>query len=127
MFDISVEAKEIAKNDNINIVSRIAFLRKYCELHNKEGVAGHAYEILSCLIHGTEIRRKSGNDKYEDMSPNEILEGKEFIFEFIPNFNYDSLIKNTYTEDGIKKLYNEEQNSYFKIQLLNAVKNTKSY
>lgn len=32
----SVEAKEIARNENINIVSRIAFLRKYCELHKEQ-------------------------------------------------------------------------------------------
>ncbi len=118
---ISVEAKEIARNENINIVSRITFLRKYCELLNKEDEAGYAYEILSCLIHGTKIRRKFGNNKYKDMPPNEITAGKEFIFEFIPNFNYDNLIENTYTEDGIKNLYNEEQNSYFKIQLFRAL------
>ncbi len=118
---ISVEAKEIARDVNINIVSRITFLRKYCELQNKEGAAGCAYEILSCLIHGTEIRRKVGNDAFATMPVNEITEGMEFIYKFIENFNYDDLATNIYTEAGIKKLYDEEQNSYFKIQLFRAL------
>ncbi|MCB5287962.1 MAG: AAA family ATPase [Candidatus Cloacimonetes bacterium] len=119
---ISVEAKEIARDENVNIVTRIAFLRKYCELKNKEGNAGYAYEILSSLIHGTTIRRKVGNNLYEDIPSSEIIEGNDFILEFIPNFEFEDLAENIYSEEGIKNLYKEEENAYFKIQLFRALR-----
>ena len=56
------------------------------------------------------------------MLPEEINEGLNKIKEFIPDFNYEELLENTYTIDHIKELYNSELNAYLKIQLFRALK-----
>ena len=116
------ECKEISADENVNIVSRIAFLRKLCELNECRDAWGNAYEILSCLVHARPIKRKIASDVYEDMLPEEINEGLNKIKEFIPDFNYEELLENTYTIDHIKELYNSELNAYLKIQLFRALK-----
>ena len=91
------ECKEISTDENVNVVSRIAFLRKLCELNECRDAWGNAYEILSCLVHARPIKRKIASDVYEDMLPEEINEGLNKIKEFIPDFNYEELLENTYT------------------------------
>ena len=43
------------------------------------------------------------------------------IKEFINNFDYEYLKNNVYTIDGIKGLYNSENNTYLKVQLFRAI------
>ena len=81
-----------------------------------------ASAFLSCLVHARPIKRKIASDVYEDMLPEEINEGLNKIKEFIPDFNYEELLENTYTIDHIKELYNSELNAYLKIQLFRALK-----
>lgn len=114
------EAQQIARNSYINIVSRIAFLRKYCELCSKTGELDVVYEVLSCLIHGQEIKRKVGNNTYVDIDQHEIDCAIACIKNFIPNFEYNLIKDTVYTEEGIKNLYNIETNAYLKIQLFRA-------
>lgn len=115
------ECEEIAKNTDINVVSRIAFLRKLCELNGCSGAWENVYQILSCLIHATDIRRKLGNDTFVDMDAEEIRIGIEKIQEYISDFNYDELKSNVYNVIGIKNLYTTETNAYLKVQLFRAV------
>lgn len=117
------ECKEISTDEDVNVVSRIAFLRKLCELNECRDAWEYAYEILSCLVHARPIKRKNANNVYEDMSTEEIEEGLNKIKEFIPDFVYDDLLENIYTVDHIKELYNLETNAYLKIQLFRALKN----
>lgn len=118
---VLTENKEIASNSNINIVSRIAALRKCCELNGCSVEWGYAYEILSCLIHGKEIKRKIANEQFEDMPQHEIESGIQLIKQYISDFTYDILKDYTYTQQGIKELYQQEHNSYFKLQLFRAM------
>lgn len=118
---VLTENKEIASTSDINIVSRIAALRKCCELNGCVGVWGYAYEILSCLIHGNEIKRKIANEQFEDMPPQEVESGIQLIKEYISDFVYETLKEHTYTQQGLKELYQQEQNSYFKLQLFRAM------
>lgn len=114
---ITTECSEIAKNTDINIVSRVAFLRKLSELNGRNGEWDLVYEILSCLIHASEIKRKVGNTTYIDIEPEDIALGISKIKEYIPDFDYDELKNNIYTKEGIKNLYGIETNAYLKIQL----------
>ena len=114
---ITTECSEIARNSDINIVSRVAFLRKLSELNGKNEDWDLVYEILSCLIHANEIKRKIGNNTYIDISPEDITVGVSKIREYIPDFEYDELKKNIYTKEGIKDLYKVETNAYLKVQL----------
>lgn len=111
------ECEKIANDDTVNIVSRIAFLRKLCELNGKIKEWGYAYEILSCLVHTKEIKRKVANGVYVDMPEREKEEGLKKIKEFIHSFDYDDLRKVLYTVSGLKNLYDIEDNAYFKIQI----------
>ena len=109
-----------AKDSQINIISRISFLRKFIELSNvnSDKSINIAYEILSCLIHGrTEIKRKRNNDTYEEISQEEIDLGISFIKEFIVNFDYFQILNQYFTKDNILHLYKNEQNNYLKSQI----------
>ena len=114
---ITVECSEIAKNADINIVSRVAFLRKLSELNGRVEEWDLVYEILSCLIHASEIKRKIGNTTYIDIDPEDIALGISKIKEYIPDFDYDELKNNIYTKEGVKNLYGIETNAYLKVQL----------
>lgn len=81
---ITMECSEIAKNTDINIVSRVAFLRKLSELNGRDGDWDLVYEILSCLIHANEIKRKLGNNTYINIAPEDIVLGVSKIKEYIP-------------------------------------------
>lgn len=118
---ITEEYANIARKSDINIVSRVAFLRKLCELNGRQGAWGEAYEILSCLVHASGIRRKLANDTYVDMDDTEIEKGISKIKEFIPAFDFEELKDSTYTISGIKALYECENNAYLKIQLFRAI------
>ena len=114
---ITMECGEIAKNTDINIVSRVAFLRKLSELNGRSGDWGLVYEILSCLIHANEIKRKIGNNTYIDIAPEDVALGISKINEYISDFDYNELKNNIYTKEGIKSLYAIETNAYLKVQL----------
>lgn len=114
---ITMECSEIAKNTDINIVSRVAFLRKLSELNGRDGDWDLVYEILSCLIHANEIKRKLGNNTYINIAPEDIALGVSKIKEYIPDFDYDELKNTIYTKEGIKNLYDAETNAYLKVQL----------
>ena len=109
-----------ARDSEINIISRISFLRKFIELsnaNNDENI-NISYEILSCLIHGrTEIKRKINNDNYEEIPQEKINLGLSFIREFITDFNYMQIQGQYYTKDSILNLYKNEQNNYLKSQI----------
>lgn len=119
---ITAECEDIASNTNVNIVSRVAFLRKLCELNECKGKWGYAYEILSCLIHSAEIKRKIANGVFDNMAASEKADGFDKIKEYIPNFDYDKLKDEVYTVDGIKQIYLTESNAYLKMQLFRAMK-----
>lgn len=114
---ITTECSEIAKNIDINIVSRVAFLRKLSELNGRDGKWDLVYEILSCLIHAKEIKRKIANNAYVDIAPADIALGIAKIKEYISDFDYDELKNSVYTKEGIKSLYAIETNAYLKVQL----------
>lgn len=115
------QCEVIAKDSNINIVSRVAFLRKLCELNGCVDEWKNAYEILSSLIHSRDIKRKVGENIYVEMKKEEIDSGMDKIKLYIKDFDYVKLRDNVYCDSGIKSLYNVESNSYFKIQLFRAI------
>lgn len=118
---IITECKLIAKDERINIISRIAFLRKLCELNDCKNSWGNAYEVLSCLIHGKAIKRKIASDTFIEMSEVDKIDGIYKIKEYIREFDYDNFKNNVYTIEGIKAIYNVESNAYLQVQLFRAI------
>jgi hypothetical protein len=113
---------DLSTDPSLNIVSRIAFLRKLCEVNACKEDWGYSYEILSCLIHGSELRKKVGNRLYEMIPQNEIDKGINHIRIYIPDFEFEFLKNNVYSISHLKKLYLDERNSYFKIQIFRAMR-----
>lgn len=111
-----------ASNASVNIVSRVSFLRKLCELNSRSGSWGYAYEILSCLIHAAPIQKKIANNVFVSMSEDDVNHGMRKIKEFIPDFDYEYLKNNCYSLELMKRLYLGESNSYFKMQIFRAMK-----
>jgi len=98
-------------------------IRKLCELNNCDGEWGYAYDILSCLIHGRDkICKKICNDKYADINQEDIDGGTVLIKRYIPEYDYDILKNTVYTEEGIKSLYKDEKNKYFRLQLFRQLR-----
>lgn len=119
---INRQCSELAMDEENNVISRVAFLRKLCELNECKSEWGNAYEILSCLIHAAPIQRKLANGVYEEMDPLEIECGLELIKRFIPSFEYDEIKDNYYSVAGICSLYTIETVPYFKVQLFRELK-----
>ena len=114
-----------AVNQKSRLLNDTPFLEgrstKLCELNGRLGEWGEAYEILSCLVHASGIRRKLANDTYVDMDDTEIERGMSKIKVFIPDFDFEEYKDSTYTISGIKTLYECENNAYLKIQLFRAI------
>lgn len=119
---IYAECRDIAKNSEVNHVSRIAFLRKLSELCGRRGAWDIVYSILSCLVHGKKsVDVKCHDGSHKKMSASRIEIGENLIKKYIPDFDYVRLSNDVYTKENIKKLYKEEQNPYFKVQLFRAL------
>ena len=76
-----------------------------------------AYNILSSIIHGTELRKKIDNDTYKLLTPEEIKKGETTIKEYIHDFHSAKIVAEDITSDNILQMYNGEINNYIKVQL----------
>lgn len=107
-----------AINESNNIISRICFLRKYLEHVCSDDINDDcAYNILSSIIHGTELRKKIDNDTYKLLTPEEIKKGETTIKEYIHGFHSAKIVAEDITSDNILQMYNGEINNYIKVQL----------
>lgn len=108
---------EIALDAHSNRVVRAVFLRKLCELNERKDSWEYAFQILSSLIHGENMRRKVANDVYVDMDEHEKWSGLQLIQQYIPDFKYEDELQNVFNEDNVKSLYASECCGYYKLLL----------
>ena len=105
-------------NEDNNIISRICFLRKYLEhISTKKNSEENAYNILSSIIHGDNLRKKIVDEQYENLSVDEIKSGEEWIKQFIKTFDSNKILKDNINNKYILDSYKTETNNYIKIQL----------
>ena len=105
-------------NEDNNIISRICFLRKYLEhISTKKNSEENAYNILSAIIHGDNLRKKIDDEQYEDLSVDEIKNGEEWIKQFIKTFDSNKILRDNINNKYILDSYKTETNNYIKIQL----------
>lgn len=105
-------------NEDNNIISRICFLRKYLEhISTKKNSEKNAYNILSSIIHGDNLRKKIDDEQYEDLSVDEIKNGEEWIKQFIKTFDSNKILRDNINNKYILDSYKTETNNYIKIQL----------
>lgn len=108
---------ENAMDDNLNIISRINFLRGYIEHTNVEDsdIKNRAYDILSSIIHGRNLSKKY-KDEFIPLSDEEIDDGNSYIRKFIKEFNGREIL-NKITDKFILIEYKKVDNNYIKLQL----------
>lgn len=116
-------AEEIAKDNTINIFTRVAFLRKLCELNSNLNEWGVAYQILSSVSHGRTPSRKRAEGIYSVMDEDEISIGLQLIKEYIQEFDVDILLNEVFTISNIKDTYSNELNNYYKVQIFRQYAN----
>lgn len=105
-------------NEDNNIISRICFLRKYLEhISTKKIKEEDAYNILSSIIHGDNLRKKIDNDHYVNLSIDEIKNGDEWIEQFIKDFDSQKILINYINNKYIFESFKTETNNYIKLQL----------
>ncbi len=105
------------RDEKLNMVHRIAFLRKYYEHH---GIDGHTdgYNVLSSLIHmWSSPSSKDGTP----LSQGVIINGTIEIQGYLPDFDYDLLIKDCFNVSKLVTYYTSEENPYLKLQLFRVL------
>jgi len=110
--------KKYSKDDELCIINRLAFLRKYIELHNDSKETDSGYQIISSLQHGYHIPQlKNSNGNFTDMDPELINLGISYIKKYISDFDYDKILSIILDENKIKEYYSNQENNYLKLQI----------
>jgi len=108
-----------SKNEALNIVHRVASLRKLLEhMPNDDTVQELAYNILSSLLHG---RVKPTYIDDTELSIEEIKSGEEFVKQYIADFEYTHYSTSVFTKDNLLKNFNEEDCSYSRLQVFRVL------
>lgn len=105
------------RDEHLNMVHRVTFLRKYYEHHGIEDNMD-AYDILSSLIHG---RTTATRKDQTPLTPYALENGKKEIEEYLAEFDYSQLIHDYFNEEKLVGYYFSETNAYLKLQLFRSL------
>lgn len=109
-----------AKDNNLNIISRINFLRKYIEHTRVEKIEEKQlmYDMLSSLVHAKEYPDKQiARDTYLKFTAEEFKTTQNNIKKYIDDFDYTRIINDYYNKEYIVEEFFKESNNYIKSQL----------
>lgn len=109
-----------AKDNSINMISRINFLRKYIEHICVENYGENQliYDMLSSLVHAKDYPDKQINrDTYLRFTDEEFEKAQNGIKKYIDDFDYNIIVKNYYNKEYVVQEFFKETNNYIKSQL----------
>lgn len=109
-----------AKDNSINMISRINFLRKYIEHIRVENYEENQliYDMLSSLVHAKDYPDKQvTRDTYLRFTDDEFEKAHESIKKYIEDFDYERVVNNYYNKEYIIEEFFKESNNYIKSQL----------
>lgn len=99
-------------------IIKLVYLRRYYEIIDDRG---HAYQILSNLLHKRTImqdmRVPPNEDGYPVMTAEDVSIGCIEINSHIPGFDYSSQLAKILQNEYLIKLYNSTESSYEKLQI----------
>lgn len=108
-------------NDNINVINKIVYLRRYYEVH---GEKGDEWDVLSNVIHKREnptcINPRNGEKK--KMTKKSFYRGCKRICNIITEFNYNEVITILLNKERMKDIYRATTSNYEKMQLYRIIK-----
>ncbi|MDD2908118.1 MAG: AAA family ATPase [Candidatus Gracilibacteria bacterium] len=115
---------KIIKDEKINIISKLIYLRRKFEILDDKG---DEYQILSDLFHKrtkeeankdrTEREKGLTDENFEKSFKN----GEEELNKIIDNFNYEQLLKIVLDKSELVKIYNELESGYEKLQIFRII------
>ena len=109
------QCEDIAKDSNLNIISRLISCRRLFEI---QGNYEYAYDIISSLFHNNiKITKLNGSE----LSEEQIKIGNDAIKLFIENFDYDKLHAEFNNFESMKQTYFRSKNSYEKIEIFRII------
>lgn len=107
-----------AKDSDLNIVHRVAFLRQYIEHTNENCSEVSAYHVISSLLKGKDIiDKKISLTEYVPLTFEETKEGVKYIQDYIDDFDYEKTRKDFFNTKKLLELYNSEINNFLKLRL----------
>lgn len=113
-------AYKYAKDNSINMISRINFLRKYIEYVRVDNTKENEliYDMLSSLVHAKSYPDKQiSRDEYVIFTEREFEIAQNGIKRYIKEFDYNKILDKYYNEQYIIKEFFKETNNYIKSQL----------
>ena len=123
--------KEIALSNmgaNINMLNKLVYLRRLLEV---EGNKNLAWNIISSLFHKRDKPTKKIYDTInnksteEYLSQEEIEKGESEIKEYLPEFDYNEIYKNTQDKEIMKQKYIKSLSNYEKLHIYRIMYNDK--
>jgi hypothetical protein len=104
---------------NLNeIVNKIVYLRRLLEFEDNKN--NYGYHILANVIHKREIPTIPSSDETSserNMTDDEETSGLKIIKGYIPDFDYDSIIKKVRNNKEMIAIYKKSANGYEKLQI----------
>lgn len=116
--------KQIIKDDKINVISKLIYLRRNFEILNNKW---DEYQILSDLFHKrtkeeAKINRQERIDDLTDANFEEnFTNGESEIKKIILDFDYENILKTIHDTAELKKIYNILENWYEKLQIFRII------
>ena len=109
--------KELAIDINIDLSARIGCLRKFIEhQYRNPKDESEAYNILSSIIHGRK-EPTFDSEGLKKLSKEQIAKGLNYVKEFIPEFDYETIVEQSSPKNLIRR-YLSEESAYIKMLIL---------
>ena len=114
----------IIDDDEINIISKLIYLRRNFEILNDKW---DEYQILSDLFHKRtkEEAKKDRQKRYDNLSDNDFEKSfkkwEEELNKIITKFNYEELLKIVLDTSELIRIYGKLENGYEKLQLFRII------
>lgn len=112
------------ENKDLDIVLRIAALRKYIEYTENNCLNENMpYNIISCIMKCKPRNEVNiGNKKRNKMGDDQFNRGCQKIKEYLQasDFDYNGLLNNEFASEKLIEKYESEKNNYYKVQLFRA-------
>jgi len=118
---------DLAKNNGLNLISRVCHLRRYYEM---KGNLDDKYEILSSLLHCFDFPMRKANSGFSKMDEKSVEFSAKEITEIIELFDYQALIKqfkdNCYLASEYLKASHYEKLNIVRVYISNNKGNPKN-
>lgn len=116
--------EKIINDNDINIISKLIYLRRNFEILDDKG---SEYQILSDLFHKrtkdeAKIKRKEIIENLTDENfETSFTDGENKIKNIIPEFEYEKILKVVNNAEELKKIYDNIENGYEKLQIFRII------